>query len=620
MSVRKYCAALGAVTLAAAGLSLTVSAPAGAAPTPPSYAEPQFQVVAGDLIGAGSDTTQFVVGDLAARYNSTVAGSGPRIASYASCQPPVTYDSCKTYSDDPSVTITLPGDSTAINRPKGSGDGRKLLGGTTNKPQVLFARSSGTLSATDPLLGKITAYPFAVDSLVMVTANTTNAPATLSAKQILDIYTGVVDDWAQVGGKPGAIHAYEPQTGSGTRDFFEGQLKAVNGGTAATYSGAHDKAWNPATGSFTGAPIQEHNPSMIKGDPNAIAPFSLGRIALTGNLVHAVKGFQADRAVYNYVRKASEAANALGGADWTEGGAVVNALFGSTGFFCDPAQRQLIADEGFFQLLQPADGGKCGVANDTNTGTPAQNAAGLGAVPTVGVTVTNGTKSSLPKVDVTVTGASGTPTGDVVLNVGSKSYTATLSSGAASITIPDADLPTGTYDVNVAYLGDAQFETAGFPKVASAAKTVDVHSAADCAAKGTTADAAQAAYDAAVAKVASTKTAAASANAALSTANANVAAGNAAVAKAKAAVAKAKKALKKAKGKTKKAKAKKKLVKAKKNLGIVTSALATAKQAQSTASAKSAVANAAYVAATKDLVAKKAALDAALAAETTACA
>jgi ABC-type phosphate transport system substrate-binding protein len=620
MFVRKFCATLGATTVVASGLAFAAVSPASAAPTPATYAEPQFTVAAGDFIGTGSDTTQFVVGDLAHKYNTTVAaGGGPRIASYASCQTPVAYDSCLTYADDPSVTITLPGSATAINRPKSSGDGRKLLAGTTNQPGVLFARSSGVVKNTDAEFGKITGYPFAVDSLVLVTANTTNAPATLTAKQILDIFAGTVTNWAQVGGKSGAIHAYVPQSGSGTRDFFTGQLKTVNGGTDVSATSLHDKQWNTATNAFDGAKIQEHNPTSIKDDPNAIAPFSLGRIALTGNLVKAVKGFQADRSVYNYVRKSSEAANAAGGAAWTEGGSVVEGLFGENGFFCAPAQRQLIADEGFFQLKTSTEdpNGQCGVPNDTTGATPATVAAGLGKVSTTTATVTDGTASTPAKVAVTVTGSN--PTGDVVLNLGSYTATATLAGGAASFTVPTT-LTAGTYDVNVSYLGDAANETSGFPKLASQKLSVTVADTQPCATATTAAASALTAFNASSAKATAAKKAASAAAGVLTAAKAKVAAAAKTVAAKKAAVTKAKKAVKKAHSKAKKAKAKKKLKAATKALKAATGALTSATSASTSAGAKSAAAATASAAAVKDLGAKQTALTNANDAKAAACA
>jgi ABC-type phosphate transport system substrate-binding protein len=594
MSVRKFCATIGATAVVASGLAFAAVSPASAAVTPASFAEPQFTPVLGDYIGTGSDTTQFVVGDLASKYNAT-AGSGPKIASYASCKPPVAYDSCTTYADDASVQVTLPGDGTTaaatINRPKSSGDGRKLLFGATNQPAVLFARSSGVIATTDVSNGggAITGYPFAVDSLVMVTATTTNAPASLTASQVLGIFNGTITNWLQVGGKSGAIHAYVPQSGSGTRDFFTGQLKNINGGIDVPATSLHDVAWNAAAGTYSGAKIQEHNPAAIKDDPNAIAPFSLGRVALTGNLVKTVKGFQADRAVYNYVRTASGAANAKGGAAWTQGGTVVNSLFGSAGFFCADAQRQTIADEGFFQLKTPdADpNGQCGVANGTASGTPATSAWGLGKVTTTKVAVTDGTASTPAEVDVTVAGAN--PTGDVVLNLGSYSATATLAGGAASFTVPTS-LTAGSYDVNVSYLGDAANETSGFPKLAADKVTVTVADTQPCATATAAATSALTAYSSA--KAAATKAASAS-----TSAQKNVAADKAAVAAAQKAVTKAKKAVKKAKSPAKKKKAKKQLAKATKALKAANAALG--QDSTKAASATKAAATAAAVSATR---------------------
>ena len=42
----------------------------------------------------------------------------------------------------------------------------------------------------------------------------------------------------------------------------------------------------------------------IKNDPNAIAPFSVGRAGLLGTTLRLEAGWQADRALYNVVRGA----------------------------------------------------------------------------------------------------------------------------------------------------------------------------------------------------------------------------------------------------------------------------------------------------------------------------
>jgi hypothetical protein len=62
-------------------------------------------------------------------------------------------------------------------------------------------------------------YAFAVDA-VGVASPSFNAPASMTIQQVRDIYNCVVNDWSQVGGRPGPIVRQVPVAGSGTGDFF----------------------------------------------------------------------------------------------------------------------------------------------------------------------------------------------------------------------------------------------------------------------------------------------------------------------------------------------------------------------------------------------------------------
>ncbi|MGZ4637408.1 hypothetical protein [Oryzihumus sp.] len=82
MSVRSFCAALGATAVVTSGLALSTLAPASA--------DPASTPSATDYVGVGSDTTQFVVTDLVNGrtvngqhvngYNETVAAGAPHLA------------------------------------------------------------------------------------------------------------------------------------------------------------------------------------------------------------------------------------------------------------------------------------------------------------------------------------------------------------------------------------------------------------------------------------------------------------------------------------------------------------------------------------------------------------
>jgi hypothetical protein len=320
MRVRTTVAGLVAATLTASALSLAVAVPAHAADAD----DPSFVPVAADLIGVGSDTSQHAIHILAEGAGSWAAQAPAptfRIASFAATG---------------GGTIPLP--SGAIARPNGSGAGKALLYGASNNTDIDFARSSSAQSPAETSAG-LQSFPFALDTLQMAVSNTvpSNAPAALTPTQIVGIYDGSITDWGTIGGTAGTIAPKIPQTGSGTRSFFTAQLQAMNGGTAVTLAG-------------TVADVQEHDDTLIKSDPNAIAPFSVGRAKLLGTTLRLEAGWKADRALYNVVRGAD-----LGRAD-------IQAAFGADGFACSTAARSLIETAGFQQLAKPARGGVCGAA------------------------------------------------------------------------------------------------------------------------------------------------------------------------------------------------------------------------------------------------------------------
>ena len=62
--------------------------------------------------------------------------------------------------------------------------------------------------------------------MIVVIVNKNNPVADLSQKQILQIFTGDITDWSEVGGTPGPISVYTRNTSSGTyKDFMELAMK-----------------------------------------------------------------------------------------------------------------------------------------------------------------------------------------------------------------------------------------------------------------------------------------------------------------------------------------------------------------------------------------------------------
>ncbi|MXG91747.1 PstS family phosphate ABC transporter substrate-binding protein [Nocardioides flavescens] len=374
MRIRSFLGGIAATAVTASVLTLTGTAAFAEATDPQPDDTSTAVPTAAQLLGAGSDTTQHAVKLVSDAYNATNPSAS--IFTYAACATPTTCGQ-----------VTLP-DGTKITRPNGSGGGKRLLYGANNNVQIDFARSSSPLNDTE-IAGQLQAFPYALDTLVMVTSKSvaSNAPASLTPAQIVDIYEGDITNWSQLGGTPGVIKPYIPQTNSGTRDFFTAQLAVANNGVPVSLAGSV-------------TPTQEHNPADIQNDPNAIAPFSEGRANLAGT-VRVEGGFAANRAVYNVVRQADVAKPEF------------TAAFGSNGYFCSAAAKPLIEQAGFKQLFRPTQGGVCGAATQAQT----TNFTVAQVATKTGVTVTSVAPSSA-RIVATVTGSTA-PSGTVAFYEGS---------------------------------------------------------------------------------------------------------------------------------------------------------------------------------------------------------
>lgn len=241
----------------AAAAAVTVLGGQSALADPPSGVTPGHTTI----VGTGSDTIQAVTNQLAADRDSN---------------PNVT----KWYSWDATGTspITEKNGCVARTRPNGSGAGISELeanlrpSGDTKDYCVDYARSSRGRASTDPT--NIVFLPFAFDAVTWsadLQTETTHAPSTLSTTQLKAIYscdasllgtgkTGPVT-WNEVGGKgKDGVVPVIPQSSSGTRSFFLGQIGVTtlgtcvqgqdnsveeNEGTNAIFSGATGQP-NPA--------------------------------------------------------------------------------------------------------------------------------------------------------------------------------------------------------------------------------------------------------------------------------------------------------------------------------------------------------------------------------------
>jgi hypothetical protein len=411
MSFRKHIAGVAATAVVASAFAM--AAPANAVTDPD---DPSFVPVAADLIGVGSDTSQHALHLLAENgWNAQVPAPTFKVASFSATG---------------GGNITLP--SGDVTRPNGSGAGKNLLHSTGNNTDVDFARSSSTLSAGEKTDG-LQQFPFALDTLKMAVSNNvaSNAPTSLTPTQIVNIYKcdPTADDWSELGGSAGTIAPRIPQAGSGTRSFFTAQLTAMNGGSAVTLGGCVVE-------------VQEHDDTLIKSDPNAVAPFSEGRAGLLGTTLRLLDGWKADRALYNVVRGTD-----LANAD-------IQAVFGEAGFVCSNEARALIEQAGFKQLARSGNGGVCGVSTQDATTNFTLNQQ----VTTTTVLTATAPSAGAVHLSAAVT-ASTSPSGTVQFFEGETSLgTVPLSQGAATLDLASQSVGGHTYTAK--FTGDTAVQDA----------------------------------------------------------------------------------------------------------------------------------------------------------------
>jgi ABC-type phosphate transport system substrate-binding protein len=307
----------GLVAVGAIAVSLAITGPA--------HSDPKFVPDKDDIVGVGSDTTQYLLTDLAGAFNNAKVGGKQRLASFDATG---------------SATIVLRKGADPITRPNGSSAGIDEL---QVDPNVSFARSSRGPNATGD--EGTSFYPYAKDRLSYVYANPkSNVDPSLSASDLFDIYTCAKTDWSDFGMPAGHIEAKVPQAGSGTRTFFLASI----GETEAQL----EQAINEPDDVCSVNEVEEHDPNAVIGQPNAIAPFSFARYKILPGKIKkkltyaADKGapFNVSRNVYNVIRTADTG--------------TLGQYFDTNSWICtSPKAAKIIKKEGFQSLPD----GQCGV-------------------------------------------------------------------------------------------------------------------------------------------------------------------------------------------------------------------------------------------------------------------
>ena len=271
---RKAAVALTAV----AGVVMAFPAPVHAIPPPDNISEV--------LTGVGSDTTADVMKALVQNFNpSGFNADHDRVRSVPPVLPPGGSFTVPADSNCGSFTYSNPGNLP----PAGSSAGISALVADT-QGCLDWARSSRGRTPSDPTSLKF--YAYAKDALSFAFFRDTACPGTdtgakgcakanLTLQQIRDIYLCTepagpknvpkVTDWSQVGGDPGAIKRFIPQSGSGTLSFFETKIL----GLTSSQQGVLDDTDCQVPPTRT----EEHDARTISaGDkPVAITPFSFAK-------------------------------------------------------------------------------------------------------------------------------------------------------------------------------------------------------------------------------------------------------------------------------------------------------------------------------------------------------
>lgn len=403
--------AVAGAVVASTALTMGLSTTASAAPT---IYDPNFVPTTGDLSGVGSDTSEILLDYITKGVNGidgfNADKSTGRIASFAAGLDP--------------ATVVLKSGSSPVTRPNGSGSGKLTLYGTGNNLDVDFARSSSTLNTAE-INANLQQSPFAVDGMKLAVSTTSNAPAGISPAEMVNIYEGVHKTWGEVPGYAGpapsaTIKPLVPQTGSGTYSFFLAQINAAKG--------------SPVVFGSNTAPTQEHDDTLLKNDPNAIAPFSTARAKglSTIKTLDAAGTFSAKRAIYNVVRQGD-----LSGSKAT----LILSAFGPSGFLCSPAAKPLIEAAGFDQLGSAT----CGIFSQ-NTTSDFTTSSSVAAATTTTLSATTQNGKSV-KLTASVGSAGNLPSGKVVFTEnGAKIGQAQVIGGSATVALSNVAVGAHTYN------------------------------------------------------------------------------------------------------------------------------------------------------------------------------
>jgi hypothetical protein len=252
----------------------------------------------GDVVGVGGDTPQYAVdflinGDTVGDagfdattgvnrvvpFDATGDGNGRQAYTQGSTEASPSYLN---------PTIVLRAGHSPVQRPQSSGAALSALEadtGTGSSEVINYVASASAPTSPTNVTGGLTYVKFGTDSIgLAVDSSATNAPATLTASQLLTIYTGGTATWASLGlgsSTDTIIPEVPPSTSSVAKSFLS-TLKTANGGTTPTYGTNVQTVEQNDPTAITGATLAADGANAPK---DAIVPFSASRLALwNGNV------------------------------------------------------------------------------------------------------------------------------------------------------------------------------------------------------------------------------------------------------------------------------------------------------------------------------------------------
>jgi len=215
-----------------------------------------------DVVGVGSDTIGYLLDQFSSDYNKSHQKAASLLYSWDATSPA---------GGKAGGPITTKAGCKPVPRPDGSlaGIAALMAGATQSSDHHIhcadYAGSSTAPAGKPCAVGHLCYLPLAGDAVTWASraaaSGGTDAPASLSVTQLKDIYLCKITNWADVGGHPGPIKAFLPQTSSGTRAFWLAALGLAKPGKCV---------------SDVGNTLQDNQGiSPALNSPEAIVPYSV---------------------------------------------------------------------------------------------------------------------------------------------------------------------------------------------------------------------------------------------------------------------------------------------------------------------------------------------------------